>query len=567
MMRGLGKTIADNIGGVVAKIGELIARMLRPFVNAAGWLVRHVADFVAGLVRGVLSMLGRLGSAVGSVISTATRPFVNAGSWLVRRGLEFVGGLIRGITGAIGSAVAAARRVATAVLARFADTEHWLSRAGNQLIQGLLQGAINALSGVGSWVKRIGDRIVGAVKGFFGIHSPSTVFAGLGGHMITGLIKGMLDKNPTALVGKVFGGMPEALRTLFTKNLLGTITSLPGKALSALGNLAGSITGAAKGIFGKVFGFVSGGGGGVGRWLPTVLSVLNALHQPASLAGAVLRRIQFESGGNPNAINLTDINAQQGHPSQGLVQTIPGTFFAYAGSYAGRGITDPFANIYAGMNYALHRYGSIAAIDPLVRPRGYDKGGLLPPGLTMAYNGTGQAELILTQARLSGAFTAALRSWVVPWLQRIALGVERSAGVAAVRTAATLVAHPAVHRAAVRALSAFQVSNLEPDRARFSYVKAHGLPSAPSGYKWAEDYTLVKSGFYDSGGWLPPGLTMAVNGTGRPERIRTARQEDGLLAELRGLRRDLANLPVAQVDERYVRRTQRYMNGRDPNGW
>jgi SLT domain-containing protein len=253
----------------------------------------------------------------------------------------------------------------------------------------------------------------------------------------------MLKKNPVAMVGKVFGGMPEALRTLFTKNLLGEITSLPGKALSALGNLAGSITGAAKGIFGKVFGFVSGGGGGgVGRWLPTVLSVLNALHQPASLAGAVLRRIQFESGGNPNAINLTDINAQQGHPSQGLVQTIPGTFFAYAGPYAGRGITDPFANIYAGMNYALHRYGSIAAIDPLVRPRGYD-----------------------------------------------------------------------------------------------------------------------------SGGWLPPGLTMAVNGTGRPERIRTARQEDGLLAELRGLRRDLANLPVAQVDERYVRRTQRYMNGRDPNGW
>lgn len=120
-----------------------------------------------------------------------------------------------------------------------------------------------------------------------------------------------------------------------------------------------------------------GGGGSVARWLPVVLAVLAALHQGSSNAGAVLRRIAFESGGNPNAINLSDSNARAGHPSQGLVQTIPGTFFAYAGPYASRGITDPFANIYAGMNYALHRYGSIGAIDPLVRPRGYARGGVI----------------------------------------------------------------------------------------------------------------------------------------------------------------------------------------------
>ena len=40
------------------------------------------------------------------------------------------------------------------------------------------------------------------------------------------------------------------------------------------------------------------------------------------------------------------------------MQTIPSTFYAYAGSLAGRGITDPLANIYAGVNYALHRYGA-----------------------------------------------------------------------------------------------------------------------------------------------------------------------------------------------------------------
>lgn len=167
-----------------------------------------------------------------------------------------------------------------------------------------------------------------------------------------------------------------------------------GIAAAAVASLGSSVM--------QLFGGTGTGGGGalppgsaVQRWAPLVLQVLAMLSQPASLLGAVLRRIKFESGGRPDAINLTDINAQQGHPSQGLMQTIPTTFAANAGPFAGRGITDPLANIYAGLHYALGRYGSISAIDPLVRPRGYDSGGMLEPGLTLAYNGTGRPERVL----------------------------------------------------------------------------------------------------------------------------------------------------------------------------
>jgi hypothetical protein len=99
-------------------------------------------------------------------------------------------------------------------------------------------------------------------------------------------------------------------------------------------------------------------GSGVERWRGTVDAVLRALGRSTSLDNGILSMIQHESGGNPNAINLTDSNARAGHPSQGLMQTIPSTFYAYAGPYASRGITDPFANVYAGVNYALHDYGA-----------------------------------------------------------------------------------------------------------------------------------------------------------------------------------------------------------------
>lgn len=145
------------------------------------------------------------------------------------------------------------------------------------------------------------------------------------------------------------------------------------------------------------------GGAGVQRWRPLVVQALHMLGQPDSWTDTVLRRMNQESGGNPNAINNWDSNAKAGMPSQGLMQTIPGTFAAYAGPFAGRPITDPLANIYAGLNYALHRYGSLSALD---RPGGYaeggivpslyDKGGYLAPGATLVSNQTRDPELVLT---------------------------------------------------------------------------------------------------------------------------------------------------------------------------
>jgi SLT domain-containing protein len=101
-----------------------------------------------------------------------------------------------------------------------------------------------------------------------------------------------------------------------------------------------------------------GVGDAVTRWTPQVKMVLSQLGLPLSDLPLVLHRIKVESGGNPNAINLWDSNAKAGYPSQGLLQTIPQTFAAYAGPYRSRGITDPLASIYAGLNYATHRYGS-----------------------------------------------------------------------------------------------------------------------------------------------------------------------------------------------------------------
>jgi hypothetical protein len=95
--------------------------------------------------------------------------------------------------------------------------------------------------------------------------------------------------------------------------------------------------------------------GGVDGWIAEALQVMDL---PQSLAPGVKKIVMAESGGNPRAVNNWDSNARRGTPSRGLMQTIPSTFRAYVHpDLAGRPITDPVANITAGVRYMVDRYG------------------------------------------------------------------------------------------------------------------------------------------------------------------------------------------------------------------
>jgi Transglycosylase SLT domain len=95
--------------------------------------------------------------------------------------------------------------------------------------------------------------------------------------------------------------------------------------------------------------------GGLDGWIAQALQILDL---PQSLAPAVKRIVLKESNGNPRAINTWDANARRGTPSQGLMQTIPTTYRHYVHpELKNRPITDPVANITAGIRYMIDNYG------------------------------------------------------------------------------------------------------------------------------------------------------------------------------------------------------------------
>jgi hypothetical protein len=149
---------------------------------------------------------------------------------------------------------------------------------------------------------------------------------------------------------------------------------------------------------------------GVAHWRPISLQALSIAGQDASNLGKLEMQMGTESGGNPKAINRYDINWQHGTPSVGLMQVIGPTFARwrhpnYDLEPHEYGVSeDPLSNILASIRYTVANYGSLAAG---WQGHGYDEGGWLPPGMTMAYNGTGVPERILTAPQYQALSSAA----------------------------------------------------------------------------------------------------------------------------------------------------------------
>ena len=176
---------------------------------------------------------------------------------------------------------------------------------------------------------------------------------------------------------------------------------------------------------------VANAGAGVQRWAGLVSRALAMEGLSPMLLGRVLYQMQTESGGNPNAINLTDINAQMGDPSRGLMQTIMSTFEAYHWPGTSNNIYDPLANIAAALNYARHVYGPslMSGGMGIGSGHGYDSGGWLPPGVTVAVNRTGAPEAVIPMRHITSGGAAPVQlqvEWVggnagdglLQWIQK-----------------------------------------------------------------------------------------------------------------------------------------------------
>lgn len=177
----------------------------------------------------------------------------------------------------------------------------------------------------------------------------------------------------------------------------GTLEPVLSIVTGSVKTLADNAVDFVKGIFNKELTVQYDASKGVEQWRGLAEKALQITHQlTKSNVTYLLNQMFHESGGNPNAINLWDINAKKGTPSKGLMQLIDPTFKQYSLSPYNKNIYDPLSNMIASIRYTVSRYGSLYNGWAARGYKGYAMGGFPEPYSIFAAGERGRAEMLGT---------------------------------------------------------------------------------------------------------------------------------------------------------------------------
>lgn len=212
----LGITLANMLNGAFdwiygflstfdwSQLGSSLAQSISDFINTANW--QELGMDVSGIVIGLVSMLTEfLRDVDWAGVADSVFEVIKGVDW---------SGIIRGLI----------ELIVTAFLAFVTFFFNIGNNIGEMLIEGLQGGIVNLLANIGTWIyNNLVKPIVDAVCKFFGIHSPSTVFAEFGKYLMQGLFNGI-----TGAIGLVKSGISSVVNAVINpfKNLGSTLQKI-----------------------------------------------------------------------------------------------------------------------------------------------------------------------------------------------------------------------------------------------------------------------------------------------------------------------------------------------------
>ena len=106
---------------------------------------------------------------------------------IIQAGVQLFVSLIQNLPTIIAEIVKAVPQIVTGIVQAFGSLAYQIVEIGGNIVSGIWQGIQNAAGWLWDQVTGFFGGIVDGIKNFLGIHSPSTVFADIGGNMAAGV--------------------------------------------------------------------------------------------------------------------------------------------------------------------------------------------------------------------------------------------------------------------------------------------------------------------------------------------------------------------------------------------
>ena len=234
-------SLVQGIGGLVSGIVQALPAAVEAITAVIPMLVEQLTlllpqiisagvEIIAALASGIGENLPTLIPAVVDAIITITEGLLDHIDLLIIAAGQLIIGLAKGLIEAIPRLIERLPEIISAIVNGLLKGLAAIGEVGLELVKGLFNGISNAAKWLYEKVKGWASSVVGWIKDFFGIHSPSKVFADEVGKFI-----------PPGITLGVEQAMPRAMRAMGDELAALTDIPLPGAGSTTTTNMGGVV--------------------------------------------------------------------------------------------------------------------------------------------------------------------------------------------------------------------------------------------------------------------------------------------------------------------------------------
>ena len=184
----------NGISGMIEAAGGIVGSAIGEFTNALPQFVSTAVEIVKSLVNGIKDNLPKIAEGAVTTVETLADGIIDMLPDIIATGMKLIVALANSLIKHLPQLIVKIPEIIRAIVKGFSDGMPNIVEIGKNIVKGIWNG-IKSFAG---WIKNnvkgfFGDIINGAKKAL-GIHSPSTVFAGIGENMALGLGEGWNDE-------------------------------------------------------------------------------------------------------------------------------------------------------------------------------------------------------------------------------------------------------------------------------------------------------------------------------------------------------------------------------------
>lgn len=204
----LGQGLIDALPQLVEQIPVIITSIIAAITESLPLIISAGITLFTSLIGALPDIITAIVEALPEIISSIISAITDNLPLIISAGVQLFVALITNLPQIIAAVVGAIPDIIEGIVTGFGDYISTMAGIGLSLIQGLWEGISDAAGWIMDKISGFVDGIVSGIKGFFGIHSPSTVFAGIGKFLDMGLAQGI--ESNIAPINKAMAKIREA---------------------------------------------------------------------------------------------------------------------------------------------------------------------------------------------------------------------------------------------------------------------------------------------------------------------------------------------------------------------